>query len=514
MLDFDHLSTPASHGDVLIVPEPGRWIEAAHANHDFLGGCDVPLLNSTLSAWRRLTREAICGDDGALIFVLGHQPEFIHPGVWAKHVAAVRAAAAAGGVALNLVVDNDAPKSGTLSVPCVDDGRAAVRRVPLGRLSAGCTYEQMVSASPAELDHFEASVRRAMGERYEASGMPTYASALGSSQGDWVDRLVEARRAVEATFEVEVVDRRVSQVWCGPLLVDWVLHAERFAASYNRSLADYRERYRVRGAQRPIPDLRVAGRRIELPVWAIRNLEPRCRLYVEAEGEVVRCYAGERLIGELGRRALEAGEDCSALVDGLGDWQVRPRALALTMWARLLLADLFVHGIGGAKYDRISDLILADYYGVKPPHMACVSATLHLDLPVPRTTPASVRGLRRGVRDLEYNPQRHLDADASLGPLLARRRAAVKDAIRLREEDAGNRPARSAAFGRIRTINAALLAARADVVARRQEELDQSVRDLEPYRIAQGREYFFALYDRSRLAAMLEAIPQARDFRV
>ena len=36
----------------------------------------------------------------------------------------------------------------------------------------------------------------------------------------------------------------------------------------------------------------------------------------------------------------------------------------LTLWARLLLCDLFIHGIGGAQYDRVTDLIVENYFGV------------------------------------------------------------------------------------------------------------------------------------------------------
>ena len=66
---------------------------------------------------------------------------------------------------------------------------------------------------------------------------------------------------------------------------------------------------------------------------------------------------------------------------------IRPRALTLTLWARLLVCDFFVHGIGGAKYDRITDGIFRRYYRCEPPPYGCVTATLRLPAASPAGRP-------------------------------------------------------------------------------------------------------------------------------
>ena len=35
--------------------------------------------------------------------------------------------------------------------------------------------------------------------------------------------------------------------------------------------------------------------------------------------------------------------------------KLRTRALTTTLFARLVLSDMFLHGIGGAKYDQVTD---------------------------------------------------------------------------------------------------------------------------------------------------------------
>ena len=65
------------------------------------------------------------------------------------------------------------------------------------------------------------------------------------------------------------------------------------------------------------------------------------------------------------------------------------------MYARLFLCDLFIHGIGGGKYDEVTDNIIRRYYGVEPPAYLVLSATLHLPLPHHPARPEDCRRLRR-----------------------------------------------------------------------------------------------------------------------
>lgn len=522
MLDFSKLITPAGHGTVLVLPAPSKCAAVVQANARALRGAMTPLLGSTLGEWRRRTREAVVGSDDRPIIVTGHQPAFIHPGVWAKHIVSMRLAKALGGIALNLIVDQDAPQGATTAVPAVEGSRVELRHVYFGELRAGCTYEQLARQTPDEIARFERAVREVMGERYKTSQMPTFVGALSTTDetGDGTDQSVAARRAVEATFEVSVDDRRVSRLWWTPLLLDMLGHAERFARSYNSALAWYRKEFRVRGEQRSIPDLVSRGGEWELPVWAYRSGETRRRLFVVRVGGRVRLLADQE---EIGSFALDDFAEFDHLISPLHgtEWRLRPRALTLTIWARLFLADLFIHGIGGAKYDRISDAIIADYFGIEPPEMACVSATLHLDLPQTSTTPETIRGLRRSLRDLEWNPQRALPSrlrawppDAGLTTLIEQRERAVRRAVELRKAHPHDRGARRATFLEIRELNRLLGAARSDELVIRRMELRQALDDLHQNRVSLGREYFFGLYGRAVLEELLAVLPGTSEFRV
>jgi hypothetical protein len=523
MLDFSKLITPTEHGEVLVLPTPSECVAAVQANARALCGAKTSLLESTLRDWRRRTREAVVGSDDRPIIVTGHQPAFIHPGVWTKHIVSMRLADALGGIALNLVVDNDAPQGTTLAVPVVEGSRVELRNVRYADLRAGLAYEQLARRTPEEIARFERAVREIMGERYETSQMPLFVQALSTADEmcDGTDQSVTARRAVEASFDVSVDDRRVSRLWWTPLLLDILGHAERFARSYNAALAWYRMEFRVRDGQRPIPDLTSRSAEWELPVWAYRSGETRRRLFAVRVGNSVRLLADREEIGVFPLNDLATLDRLISPLRGPTEWRLRPRALTLTIWARLFLADLFIHGIGGAKYDRISDAIIADYFGLEAPEMACVSATLLLGLPQTSTTPETIRGLRRSLRDLEWNPQRSLPPDAGLTTpsrfrawLIEQRERAVRRTTDLRELNPHDRSARRATYLEIRELNRRLGSARSDELVNRRAKLQQALDDLQQNRVAQGREYFFGLYGRAALEELLAALPGTREFRV
>ena len=79
----------------------------------------------------------------------------------------------------------------------------------------------------------------------------------------------------------------------------------------------------------------------------------------------------------------------------------------------MFLSDLFIHGIGGAKYDEMTDSICARLLKSLAPQFATVSATAYPPLPPPfPVTDKSLRSTEHQLRDVQYNPDRHLSSDS------------------------------------------------------------------------------------------------------
>lgn len=516
MLDFAKLVTPPGDGEVLVAPEPGACVEAILRNSEALATCGVEIAGTPLSHWRRTTRDRFLGVTDQPIVVTGHQPAFIHPGVWAKHVVAQSLARALDGHAVNLVVDNDAPADTTLVVPTVECENVGLARVPFASLPAGHAYEQIVRHDVEIAERFRKRLEEVLQDRYQTTQLPAFFAGFQAAEGaeDWVDQAVAGRRGIEAQFGVELVDRRVSRFCWEPLLLELISNARRFSNAYNDALRQYRSRYRVRGHQRPIPDLAIEGNRIEIPVWAYRRGEARRRVYVscgettvrlDAEGELITEF-GCDVIGDCTRWPIQPGTETG--------WMLRPRALTLTLWARLFLGDLFIHGIGGAKYDRITDLLISGYFGIKPPKMACVSASLWLDLPRKNMTIEQIREQRRILRDLRWNPQRYALEGTDIGALTRQRDEAIARSRRLRGGSRSQRTERKDVFDRIRRLNSVMQGIVSVGVEGTGAGLDRAVRQFRRDEIARGREFFFGLFASKDLQRLVDALPGERSFRV
>jgi len=90
--------------------------------------------------------------------------------------------------------------------------------------------------------------------------------------------------------------------------------------------------------------------------------------------------------------------------------KIRPKALLLTLYNRLFISDLFIHGVGGAKYDLVTDEIIREFFKVAPPHFLVISCTLYLNFKSsPVISDSKISTLKKKIRDLEFNSERYVD---------------------------------------------------------------------------------------------------------
>ncbi len=94
------------------------------------------------------------------LLVTGHQPELFHPGVWVKGFAAAGIAGAHQGVALNLIVDNDIPKSTSIQVPLIDKEGIRLMRVEFDRWENDTPYEDLAVLDESRFSTFADRARR------------------------------------------------------------------------------------------------------------------------------------------------------------------------------------------------------------------------------------------------------------------------------------------------------------------------------------------------------------------
>ena len=371
---------PSGDGQMLVWPPPDGLLADTVANAGQLAAADgCRVQNVPLPTLRRRMRQWLGHAADQPIVATGHQTELYHPGVWVKDCLTNAAADALGGVAWHVAVDTDQPKHlavrwpGT-QVPITDDPA----------VNTADWSGQLAPPTPAHVDQIAAALTAA-----EAgwSFRPMLPTVLASLRRQSIDDVTLSSALTNAQHELDWdLGLRHRVLLASPLTasgpyLSFVHHvlarADRFAADYNAALADYRREAGIGSPTRPMPDLRAAAESVEVPFW-FDDLAAGTR----GRARVVSHDGGWALIAGDDRFALDPAVAADAAADRLGGWlaahdlRLAPRALTLTTFLRLLVVDQFVHGIGGGRYDQVTDRLLASHFGLEPPRFAVTTATL------------------------------------------------------------------------------------------------------------------------------------------
>jgi len=439
------------------------------------------------------------------LLVAGHQPELFHPGVWVKNFALYGLARAHHATSLNLVVDNDTVKTTALRIPtpaATEKDRPHARPILYDRWTGETPYEEK-TISDREL--FASFAERAgallRGWHYEPLLPSFWAEVLQQTERSPLlgECFAAARRTFERDWGCHNLEVPLSTL-CRTEPFAWfachqLAHLPRFHTLYNAIVADYRRSHGIRSRNHPVPDLAVEGDWLEAPFWGWRagSVNPRRnRLFARRHDDRIELRAGDEAWPSLPwpqeGRAETAVKAWQAL-EGQG-FKVRSRALTTTLYARLFLADLFIHGIGGGKYDELTDELIRRFYECEPPIYIVLSATRWLPLPRAAVSVEDRRRLARAVRDVHFNPQRYLDETATSDNLaelaeqkqawIARRAATVRE--------------RRERFHMLRTLTEQLR----HPLRPREDQLRQALarceRQLRANAVLQRRDYSFCLF--------------------
>ncbi|MBM3461805.1 MAG: hypothetical protein FJX76_06860 [Armatimonadetes bacterium] len=407
------LAVPSESDALLATPALSEYSGMMAAAREAVAGWRFSVAGTAAGEWRSAARQELSGlaGGGAVtgnLLVTGHQPDLYHPGVWVKNFIVDAVCRAENIPGLNLIVDSDL--AGAVVPLPRRDGRMHVEPLRVPGARAGIPWEALPPLRPSDwqglLDQAESAIGTLHSEE-AAAALQVFRTAIFSSErvaaaGSLAGSLAWARRAYEgepAYLELEV-SRMSGSLAFRRFVSEVLLRLEDFWHAYNDSLAGYRARHRIRTRANPVPDLKQRDALWETPFWYLHEDGQRKGLFAEREGTGWTLKSRDDVFVHLDGDPTSWPER----LEGLSR-RIRPRALTLTMFIRLAAADLFVHGIGGARYDRVTDHIVEQFFGIAPPPYCAASITMRLPF-CPEGHGESVRDLRRGLRDLRWNPQR------------------------------------------------------------------------------------------------------------
>jgi hypothetical protein len=456
------------------------------------------------------------------LILSGHQPTLFHPGVWFKNFLLSSLAAQTGGTAVNLVVDNDAAGMPAIRVPTGSPSAPRIETVPYDEPAKEVPFEErrLVRASlfgsfgeraaqtlAPLLEGRSASYTPLVGRLWRHAQLAQQRSSPATSLG-WL--LAEARHRLEEELGLATLELPLS-VLCDAddfcrFALQLLAQLPRLRRIYNDSLAEYRAINHIRSRSHPVPDLAEVDGWLEAPFWIWSHDEPRRRhLFARRHRDRLDLSDQRGFTATLPWK--DGGRDDDAL-EALQQLRrqgvkIRPRALVTTMFARLVLSDLFVHGIGGAKYDELTDAIIGRFFELAPPQYVTATATFQLPLARPSVSPDDLRRGLGELRDTRYHPERFADRlpherRAEFDALAARKRQLIAE-----RWGAGGKAAWHRALQRCNEQMEGLLR---DVQARLQADQPRLAAEFQIAQRLGGREFSFCLFPDESLPAQLRAL--------
>jgi hypothetical protein len=354
------------------------------------------------------------------LFLSGHQPELFHAGVWYKNFVLYEAAARAASQSVNLLIDQDLVKTNSLLVPTKRSGVWRRQRVAMDYGGVGRPFEERQVEHPDVLSTVPQRV-------HEIAAPWVPAELLAEMWPEVVDLSRElrglgygfaaARHRLEQTIGCQNLEVPLSWICQTVSFAQFVVRIlqqlETFVAQYNHCLTAYRAWYGMRGTQRPIPNLVVQQDWHELPFWIWTAAQPvRRRLFARRTSDGWQWSAGQdsEIQVEAWRLDLDREFAVEQIV-GFSELNVRlrPRALMTTLYARGVLSQAFLHGIGGALYDQMTDRLARVVWDLRLPPYVMATATMVLGRSIPDVRRDQWQALRQFLRDLHYSPERISD---------------------------------------------------------------------------------------------------------
>jgi hypothetical protein len=400
-------TVPATDGECLFDPPREEVPQLIESNHSPLQNCDCSVAEASFrdlrsAARRRIAeRAARTASEGLRIVVAAHQPGFPGPGILYKH--RVLQELSVRNLSVNFVADSDVCRGLSVSIPCRRGRGIGLKEVIIVAGGRPVVFEKLRLPPKREVDLCYDEIEGLLGP-------PGFQEMLFSfrdfrvvhdkvyREGDSAAKVLTAYRGgyypTPAVLEHSISEISHSEEF---LLFgrDIIENIEKFHEAYNSALEEHRRLHGIRNPAIPFPKLKREGNVRELPFWAVDALHRRRRLFARCEGAKRSVF--------LDGKASEGLPPEPVVLDSL---RIRPRAACLTMFLRLFVADVFVHGVGGGNYDQATDRIIQAYYGILPPAYLVCSRTKFPSNDRSAVLDAKAAQLREKLRQMEQNPEK------------------------------------------------------------------------------------------------------------
>ena len=284
------------------------------------------------------------------IVMAGHQPIVYHAGILEKTKRLGMLAEGVGGYALNIAIDTDEGDGGRLVWPLTNGEDVAIKQRSVS--AGGVIYRDQRVVSRQESQTIFAMMVHDLsvsGCSSAIAGAERAGQLYGALEGE---PIVLANAIVRMSLGGEGYDEvPLSLLAEAPSVREFlsaiVRDGERFTGLYNATLERYRAEHRIKNPANPFPNMDMGDEEIELPLWEI--------------------VGGSR-------KGIRIPRGGTSPINNL----LAPRGSIVTLLLRGLCCELFIHGLGGGKYDHFVNAFAEALWGAPLPTFVVASATKYL----------------------------------------------------------------------------------------------------------------------------------------
>ena len=341
------------------------------------------------------------------IVMAGHQPVLYHAGLLEKVTRLVSLSQTIGTTAINVTIDTDVGDGGRILWSLLKDSDVVIKQSTLSE--GGGLYRDQHVISKEGVARLFAEVCRDLESSGKHDSLPRvervsklYEALAGESisTAHSIVRMSECgARYAEVPLSV-LVQLPTFQAMIQGMFDD----VPRLVSTYNATLEAYRREHGIKNQANPFPNMSVNGTEFEMPFWEI------------VEGA---------------RKAVTV--DVASSSRSLENKLIAPRGSIVTLMLRGVCSDLFIHGLGGGKYDQFVDAFAQEYWGAPLPRFVVASATRYL-FPHQVDYYLRARELKGRYKEMVSHTNKFLGQgifsegdEAALAPLVERRRPLVEE---------------------------------------------------------------------------------------
>jgi hypothetical protein len=515
------LTIPKQENLVFVRPEPSEWFSLQAENKSRLQ--TLPdrtesrdeLLTIADNYTREIAHGCCPGSACDTIIATGHQPIWHHCGIWAKHLTTHKYAQAVGGMALHLVLDHDICDT-ALVLPEKDSERYwHFRRIEIESEQHNIPLELRPPPGEAHLRAFLETVVDAHPQRFCSDIWPTcevFANNRPPRFKNVAHLVTYLQFVLNSALGLEMLYLPVSELCESTAFADFVVstisQAAVFAGCYNDAVAAHFHNLRMkqRKAIAPLVFDRPSGA-IELPFWLISPGATRTSLHVSSETpDKIGIGTASAELGGLDAKQTDSKANQLKNILKEHGYLLRPKAVSLTLFVRLFLADLFVHGMGGASYEPVTDYIIEHFYNIKPPRFTVATCTARLPLAGPADSAQhDISGLKHKLRRIKHNPEEYIAESVLAGEPVTSLLQSKKELIAKATDPGAPTALRKTAWNSLSIINDRLYEYAGDAAKMLQREAAQAEKSRASDEVRTSREFFFGLFDEQRLRKLAES---------